>query len=75
MIFKPTPAIKNPETEAACQTFATWYLTSDLPEASRRQQLTDSVNAWIAERNSLARWEVLALSERIRSLILTPDQC
>ncbi|HDC4314704.1 hypothetical protein NOX27_24240 [Enterobacter kobei] len=75
MKFQPIPEIKNPDTEAFAQKMAREYQT----HVQRHQKGTDiytqaygiwktKIDMWLKER-TLVRWEVLALSDRIVSLI------
>lgn len=73
MKYRPVPPIKNPITEQACLDLARQYLESTLPEPEKKKMISENFQAWLEKNPLVVRWEALAMQERIRSLIDTPE--
>lgn len=75
MKFQPTPAIKNPETESFCQKMANEYMAQVQPHQRGSIVYAQAYGVWKAkldvwlQKHSLVRWEVIAMQDRIRSLV------
>lgn len=82
MKFQPTPAIQNPETEAFCQKMAKEYIAQVQPHQRGSTIYAQAYGVWKArvdvwlQQRSLVRWEVIAMQDRISSVIEYPkDIC